>query len=222
MGRFYLSGGYQKSFYRLNLGDKSLKELKNMLTGHNYHGMIGIGNNIFIVSGYKNPNVEKYDLSTNSWAPLQPLENSFSYPECLSIEDRFLYIFGGLCESGNNKKMYRMDIMKPGGNWEIIDISSNLEKIPFYSGIVQLGPKKALILGGKFSSIENSVNRCFNLDFENNSFNEESEYNLPNREIFNGKRFCDLGGGLFGEFSCSSYNKFYLVNTSSKAIDIIQ
>ena len=68
MGRFYLSGGYQNSFYRLNLGDKSLKELKYMLTAHNYDGMIGIGNNIFIVSGYKNPNVEKYDLSTNSWA----------------------------------------------------------------------------------------------------------------------------------------------------------
>ena len=93
-----------------------------------------------------------------------------------------------------------MDIMKPGGNWEIIYITSNLEKIPFYSGIVQLGPKKALFLGGKFSSREISVNKCFNLDFEIYSFNEESEYNLPNREILNGKRFCDLGGGLIGEF----------------------
>ena len=115
-----------------------------------------------------------------------------------------------------------MDIMIPGGNWEILDIKTDFEKIPFYSGIIQFGPKNALILGGKFSSIENSITKCFNLDFNTNSFNENNEYNLPNRDLFNGKRFCDLGGGLFGEFSCTSYNKFYLVNTSSKTIDIIQ
>ena len=224
MGKFYISGGYQNSFYRLNLGEQSLKELKKMPSGHNYHGMIGIGNNIFAVSGFKNKNVEKYDLSTNSWTPLQPLSICYAWPECLSIEDRFLYVFGGLCEGGNvnNKIINRMDIMIPGGNWEILDIKTDFEKIPFYSGIIQFGPKNALILGGKFSSIENSITKCFNLDFNTNSFNENNEYNLPNRDLFNGKRFCDLGGGLFGEFSCTSYNKFYLVNTSSKTIDIIQ
>ena len=224
MGKFYISGGYQNSFYRLNLGEQSLKELKRMPTGHNYHGMIGIGNNIFAVSGFKNKNVEKYDLSTNSWTPLQPLSICFAWPECLSIEDRFLYVFGGLFEGGNanNKIINRMDIMIQGGNWETLDITTSFEKIPFYSGIIQIGPKNALILGGKFSSIENSITRCFNLDLNNNSFNEDNEYKLPSRDVFNGKRFCDLGGGLYGEFSCTSYNKFYLVNTSSKAIDIIQ
>ena len=224
MGRFYLSGGYNQGFYKLNLGEKSLKELQKMPSRHNYHGMIDLGNNIFVVSGYNNPNVEKYDLSTNSWNKLQPLENSFSWPGCLSIEDRFLYIFGGLCGNGNtnNKKIYKMDAMNPVGNWEILDIVSNLEKIPFYSGIVQIGQKNILVLGGKFSTIEGLVNKCFNFNLENNTFNEENEYNLTDKEIFNGKRFCDLGGGLFGEFSCSSYNKFYLLNTSSKTIDIIQ
>ena len=221
MGRFYISGGFQnpKNFYRLNLGEKKLKKLNNMLTGHNYHGMLGIGNNIFVVSGFNNQNVEKYDLSVNSWTPLQPLESSISWPECLSYEDRMLYIFG---DSNNSKKIYRMDIMKGGGVWEILDISSGLEKLPFFSGLVQLGPNNALVLGGKFSSIEGNIDQCFDFNFENNSFNPNNEYTLPNREVFNGKRFCDLGGGLFGEFSSTSYNKFYLVNTSSKTINIIQ
>ena len=227
MGRFYLSGGFQnpKNFFRLDVGNKSLKHLMNMPTGHNYHGLIGIGNNIFAVSGYNNPNVEKYDLSTNTWNQLKPLEKSISWPECLSIEDRFLYVFGDSCESGNmnNKKIYKMDIMKPDGNWEIIDIISNLEKIPFYSGLVQLGPKNVLVLGGKFSSIVDSMDdKCYDFDFSNNTFNQNNEYKLPKREVFNGKRFYDLGNGLFGEFSCVSFNKFYLVNTSSKTIDIIQ
>ena len=225
IGRFYISGGFQnpKNFFRLNIGNKSLKQLANMPSGHSYHGMIGIGNNIFVVSGYKNKNVESYDLSNNSWNQLEPLENSFSWPGCLSIEDRFLYVFGGLMEgNNNNKKLYKMDVMRTGGKWEGIDINSNLEKIPFYSGFAHIGSKNAIILGGKFSTIQNNLNKCFNFDFGSNSFNEDNEYNLPNGEIFNGKKFCDLGGGLFGEFSCVSYNKFYLVNTASKTINIIE
>ena len=221
IGRFYISGGLQnpKNFYRLDTGNKTFIQLMQMPTGHNYHGMIGIGNNLFSVSGFKNPNVEKYDLSTNSWTSLQPLGNSFSWPQCLSIEDRFLYVFG---DSSGGKNIYKMDIMNPSANWEILGVNSNLERIPFFSGLIQLGPKNALVLGGKFSSVESNTNQCFDFDFGSNSFNENSEYKLPNGEVFNGKRFCDLGNGLFGEFSCNSYNKFYLVNTSSKNIDIIQ
>ena len=224
MGRFYVSGGFQnpKNFFRLDIGNKTLKQLMNMPTGHNYHGMIGIGNNIFSVSGYNNPNVEKYDLSTNTWNQLKPLEKSISWPECLCIEDRFLYVFGDSSEIGN-RKIYKMDIMKPDGNWEIIDIVANLEKIPFYSGLVQLGPKNALVFGGKFSSIVDSTDdKCYDFDFGNNSFNQNNDYKLPKKELFNGKRFYDLGNGLFGEFSCISFNRFYLVNTSSKTIDIIE
>ena len=223
MGRFYISGGIQnpKSFFRLDVGNKTLKQLSNMPSGHNFHGMIGIGNNIFSVSGYKNPNVEKYDLSSNLWTSLQPLQTYLSWPQCISIEDRLLYVFG--YSAGNdNKKICRMDIMNPNGNWEILDVNSSLEKLPFYSGIIQFGPKNALILGGKFSSIESNIDKCFDFDFNNNSYNQNDEYVLPKGEIFNGKKFCHLGNGLFGEFSSFSLNKFYLVNTSSKTIEVFQ
>ena len=225
MGRFYISGGFQnpKSFLRLDIGNKTFKQLMNMPTGHNYHGMIGIGNNIFSISGHKNQNVEKYDLTTNSWTSLEPLQNSLSWPQCISIEDRLLYVFGDSFERGNsNKKIHRMDIMNPNGNWETVDVVSSLEKLPFYSGLVRLGSNNVLVLGGKFNSIEGNISKCFELNFNNNSYNENADYRLPKGEIFNGKRFCDLGNGLFGEFSCSSWNKFYLVNTSTKTIDIFE
>ena len=221
MGRFYISGGIQNSCKFLR--NKTFKQLMNMLTGHNCHGMIGIGNNIFSISRLKNQNVEKYDLATNSWTSLKPLQNSLLWPQCISIEDRLLYVFGDSGENGNNtKKIYRMDIMNPNGNWEVIDAVSSLEKLPFYSGIVRLGPNNVLVLGGKFSSIEGNISKCFEINFNNNSYNENGDYRLPNREAFNGKRFCDLGNGLFGEFSCISRNKFYLVNTSTKTIEVFE
>ena len=42
------------------------------------------------------------------------------------------FVFGDSSE----RKIYKIDIMKPDGNWEIINIVSNLEKLPFYSGLV--------------------------------------------------------------------------------------
>ena len=114
-----------------------------------------------------------------------------------------------------------MDITSPDAKWEGIEMNSSLQKIPFYSGYVQLDDKNVIVLGGKFSSIENNMDQCFKYDFGSNNFEQDGEYKLPSRDIFNGKKFVDLGGGLFGEFSCSSYNKFYLVNTSSKNIDVI-
>ena len=224
-GRFYLSGGFQhpKAFFRLNYGTKALMQLANMPSGHNYHGMIGINDNIFSVSGFNNKNVEKFEISSNQWIPLPPLEVSFSWPGLLFVENQFLYVFGGLSEIVNNpnKKIYKMNI-NSCTNWEGIDINSNLPKIPFYSGYVQVEDKNIIVLGGKFNSIENNMDNCFKFDLGSNSFNQDGEYKLPNREIFNGKTFCNLGGGLFGEFSCFSYNKFYLVDTSSKNIDVIE
>ena len=225
-GRFYLSGGFQhsKAFFRLNYGNNTLLQLNKMPTGHNYHGMIGINDKIYSVSGFNNKNVEKYEITSNSWISLMPLEVSFSWPGLLFTENKYLYVFGGLCEIVNsaNKKMYKMDISLPEGKWESIDINSNLPKIPFYSGYVQIDDKNLIVLGGKFSSIENNMDKCFKFDFGSNSFNQDEEYKLPNREIFNGKKYYDLGGGLFGEFSCFSYSKFYLVNTSSKSIDVFE
>lgn len=190
---------------------------------HNYHGMIGIENDIYSVSGFKIKNVEKYNISTNQWTSLNPLEVSFSWPGLLFTENKFLYVFGGLCEiaNANNKKIYKMNITLPESKWEGIDINSSLPKIPFYSGFLQLDDKKVIILGGKFSASENT-NNCFNYDFGSNNYGLDDEYKLPNKEIFNGKTFIDLGGGLFGEFSSFTYKKFYLVNTASKNIDIIE
>jgi hypothetical protein len=225
-GRFYISGGFQygKAFYRLNLGAKTLMQLADMPSAHNYHGMIGIENDIFAVSGYNNKNVEKYEIAKNAWISLTPLEVSFSWPGLLFTENKFLYVFGGLCETINtsNKKIYKMDVTIPDGKWEEIDMNSSLQKIPFYSGYVQIDDKNVVVLGGKFSSIENNMDKCFTYDFGSNNFEQNEEYKLPNREIFNGKRFVDLNDGLFGEFSCSSYNRFCLVNTSTKIIDVIE
>jgi len=67
IGIFYISRGVQnhKNFLWLNIGNKSLKQLTNIPIGDNYHGMLGIGNNIFFVSGIKNLNIESYDISSN-------------------------------------------------------------------------------------------------------------------------------------------------------------
>lgn len=228
-GKFYLSGGLSssRSLFKLRPSYKILSPLEDMPSKHSYHGMIGIGNCIYCISGIKNKGVEKYNLNQNKWTSLPPLEISRSWPGCLCSEQKYLYVFGGLCDISHNteiNKINRLDITNPSDIWESIEINVGSGTIiPFYCGIVPLENKTFLLLGGKINTRESCISSCFKLTIDNNNctFEKNEEYILPGREEFNGRMFSDFGNGLFGEFSSFNSNKFYLVNTSSKNIEDI-
>ena len=223
-GRFYICGGYSTSklLFRLNVLNNSLLKLSDMFSGHSYHGMIGINNNIFAVSGFKNKNIEKYDIQNNRWELLEQLEESRSSPCCLSYEEKFLYVFGGLSENNTEiKSIKKLDISNNLSKWENIELNAN-DKIPFYFGVLKLNDKNILLLGGKYDIRGGNLNTCFNYSFENNLIEKNNDFILPNKEEFNGKMFSELEQGLFGEFSSVFYDRVYLINTVSKEIEVIQ
>ena len=110
--------------------------------------------------------------------------------------------------------------MNSNAKWEMLEIKSNMEHIPLYSGLVQIKPKQYLILGGMIK--DKYISQCYKFDLDNNTFSEDNEYKLPNKEKFNGKKFNDLGRGFFGEFSMLHDYYLYRVDSNSKKIDIIE
>lgn len=223
-GRFYICGGFNTSklLFRLNPVNNSLSRLGDMISGHSYHGMIGINNNIFAVSGLKNKNIEKYDVQNNRWAMLEPMEESRSSPGCLSYEEKYLYVFGGLSENNSEiKSIKRLDINNISSRWENIDLNAN-GPVPFYFGTLKLDNKNVLLLGGKFDIRGGNLDTCFSYSFDSNAIEKNNDFVLPNKEEFNGKVFTELGQGLFAEFSSVYSDRVYLINTASKEIEVIQ
>ncbi len=78
-------------FYRYNSKTKEFIKLSEMPTGHSYHCLIGVENNIFAISGFKSKKIEKYSLINNSWENLPELEIGRSWPGCVSVEDTYYY-----------------------------------------------------------------------------------------------------------------------------------
>ena len=113
-GKFYISRGYSSSkmFYRYNSKTKEFIKLSEMPTGHSYHCLIGVENNIFSISGFKSKKIEKYSLINNSWENLPELEIGRSWPGCVSVEDTYLLLFGGLCDRNDltNKIIEKLNI----------------------------------------------------------------------------------------------------------------
>ena len=59
-----------------------------MPSGHSYHRSIGINNFILSISGFKNKNVEKYNIETNQWTLLPLVNNARSWPSCVCLDDK--------------------------------------------------------------------------------------------------------------------------------------
>ena len=129
-GKFYISGGYatSKMLYKYNKLSNSFIKLEDMPSGHSYHSLIGINNFIFAISGFKNKKVEKYNIETNEWSSLPSLEVSRSWPSCVCIEDKFIFLFGGLCDSNDNSlinQIEKLDITKNDNDnkWERFSVN---------------------------------------------------------------------------------------------------
>ncbi len=222
-GKFYISGGYSSSkmFYRYNSKSNSFDKLKDMPTGHSYHCLIGVQNDIFSISGFKSKKIEKYNLINDTWINLPDLENSRSWPCCISVDNTFLLLFGGLCEKSEltNKIIEKLNI-KEMKNWEKIEINFN-EPIPFYFGVVNINNELVYLFGGKLNSKEDDVNYCYKFNCQNGVLERDNNIFLPEKDEFDGRNFYDLGNCNYGGFSSIFSDKFYIFNSDSKEFEII-
>ena len=227
-GIFYISGGYStsKMFYKYNKTQKNFTKLENMPSGHSYHRLIGINNFVLAISGFKNKSVEKYNIETNQWSLLPSLKHSRSWPSCVCLDDKYIFLFGGLCDSIDsslNNQVEKLDINKNNSDnkWEILNINSDI-KLPFYSGVVKVNNDELFLLGGKFDAKESNIDEFYNFSLKDNSIKKIEDIKLPNNDEFNGCLFIELGENKFGQFSSIYNDYFYIVDINNKSIELIK
>ena len=226
---FYFSGGYNstKLFCKYSPKENKFIQLKEMPTTHSYHGMLGMKNYIFIISGLKTKKIEKYDVNNNTWENLEDLNESRTWPSCLEYKNKYIFVFGGL---GHNYVkddriiIEKLDISKINNKWEQFVFNyDNKIKLPFYFGLVHIDDNSFLLMGGKYNSKENNMNDCHKIIIDDTKIDikNDIDFKLPKNEVFNGKMFTYFGNNFYGEFSSFSYKSFYLINSLNKTIEEI-
>lgn len=224
-GHFFISGGYatSKMFHRYKTSTNEFIKLSNMTNGHAYHCLLGVCGNIFALGGFKSKKVEKFSIVSNTWEPMPDLESSRSWPSCVSVDDTYLLLFGGLCDTTDtsNKIIEKLNIKQQNSVWEKIELNCN-QPIPFYFGVVNINNETVLLLGGKLSVKEDTINSCYKYNGSNNTLDLDTELTLPNKDEFDGKTFFQLGDKKYGQFSSLNSDFFYLYNAADKAFDIIK
>lgn len=225
-GRFYISGGYTtgKMFCKYNKTLNEFIKLPDMPTKHSYHCLLGVGDSIFAISGYKTKKVERYFIDKGTWVSMPELENSRSWPSCISYNDKFIFLFGGLWETSEipdrTKTVEKLNFNEQNAKWETIEIKSTLDAFPFYFGVLKANNEKLLLLGGKYDAKEDNIDTVLGYNFESNEVSEEKDFKLPHKDEFDGKLFMDLGDGKFGQFSSIYSSRFYIINPETKEIEI--
>ena len=227
---FYFSGGYNSNsiFCKYNQKENKFIKLKIMPTNHAYHGMLGMGNYIFMISGMNSKKVEKYDIINESWTSLSELNESRSWPSCLEYKNKYIFVFGGLSHKSDanedNILIEKLDISTINNKWEQLNFNYNNNiKLPFYFGLVHINDNSFLLMGGKYNCKENSMNDCYKIiiDDKKLEIEKDDDFKLPKKEEFNGKMFANFGNDYYGEFSSFSHGTFYLVNSKKKTIEEI-
>ena len=227
---FYFSGGYNSTsiFCKYNQKANKFIKLKTMPTNHSYHGMLGMGNNIFMISGLNSKKVEKYDIINDSWTSLSELKESRSWPSCLEYKNKYIFVFGGLSHKNDanedNILIEKLDISNTNNKWEQLNFNYNNNiKLPFFFGLVHINDNSFLLMGGKYNCKENSMNDCYRIiiDDKKLEIEKDDDFKLPKKEEFNGKMFANFGNDYYGEFSSFSHGTFYLVNSKKKTIEEI-
>jgi len=227
---FYFSGGYNSTsiFCKYNQKANKFIKLKTMPTNHSYHGMLGMGNNIFMISGLNSKKVEKYDIINDSWTSLSELKESRSWPSCLEYKNKYIFVFGGLSHKNDanedNILIEKLDISNSNNKWEQLNFNYNNKiKLPFFFGLVHINDNSFLLMGGKYNCKENSMNDCYRIiiDDKKLEIEKDDDFKLPKKEEFNGKMFANFGNDYYGEFSSFSHGTFYLVNSKKKTIEEI-
>lgn len=223
-GYFYISGGYStsKMFHKFNAKTSQFMKLSDMPSGHSYHCLLGVNGFIFAISGFKSKKVEKFTINKNVWTSLPETEVSRSWPGCVSVDDTYILLFGGLCDKieTTNKIIEKLNIKDPAAQWEKIELTFN-EPIPFYFGVVNINNEQVLLFGGKLNAKEDDVNTCYKFNSNNISLEIDQEIKLPNKDEFDGKTFFTLGEDKYGIFSSIHSENFYIFDSKNKEFEVI-
>ena len=230
--KFYISGGYStsKQFFEYDINNNKFIKLPEMLSNHYYHTMIGNGNFIYSISGFKSKKIEKYNIYDNNWISLPDLAFERTFPNAL-IYNNNIFIFGKInnSEENENNIIEYINISENENNnskWNQIKIKN---KFPFNSGIIMLEKNSFLLVGGKIDLNENSINNCYSMIINkiDNKYKIDiklSDIKLDQVNEFNGNIFSNLDENNLNYGLFSSNNPFLLCiyNKKSNSFSYIQ
>ena len=155
------------------------------------------------------------------------MEISRSWPNSVCFDNKFIYVFGGLCELNNdtlNNQIEKFDISinnNTDNKWELININSNFI-LPFYSGTVQINNEELIIVGGKIDVKEDDIEECYHYFKNDNLIKKSDDFSLPNKDEFNGNLFIQIEEKKFGQFSSIYNDYFYIIDIENKNIELIK
>jgi len=227
--KFYISGGSgfysAKLFFELDQENFKLKKLNDMLFKHPYHSLLGANYAIFAISGFNSKKCEKFDLKNYSWTELPELNDARSFPNCIFLENKFIYVIGGLIDhlSRSYLSVERLNILVNSA-WEKLEINSiageNIQNIPFYCGLIRTASNKLLLLGGKYDKESFPVCSILNYNLKENILQEYSQAKLPSPDEFQGKLFLKFDSNKFAQFSALNSNKLFIYDENDNSIEV--
>ena len=222
--KFYVSGSSfgvnsTKSLLCLDIEDDfTFKKLPDMISSHSFHGMLGVLNSVWVISGSNSTKVEKFNIDKMKWVTMPSLHYSRTWPSSIYVENLGVFVFGGsldIEDQKDNTENFTLKIEKLenkiikemfelGGSseeeldcskWEIIKLNFDQSYLPIFSGFLYLPSENLekggniLIFGGKSSMDDyESEKKILNLNLENFIVKEEP-FSLAEPDEFDGRMF---------------------------------
>jgi len=228
--KFYISGGSgfysAKLFFELDQQSFKLKKLNDLLFKHPYHSLLGANNCVYALAGFNAKKCEKFDLKTYTWNEMPDLTEARSFPNCIFLENKFIYVFGGLIDSlmKSNLIVERINLFI-ADNWEKLECNCSTDKIqniPFYSGLIKTSSNKILLLGGKIDKESVATNNISNLDLKENALMDYPEAKLINPEEFQGRMFLKFDSNKYAQFSTLNQTKLYIFDENNDSFEVLE
>ena len=211
-GTLYVTGGVEikgstassSTLFKFDYDSKSIIRLTNMLIPRHNHTMISSGDYLYVVGGYNNNSAERYNIKTNLWTKLPPMNSERQFP-ILFIQDNYLYAFFGKGSNDKyNETIERLNLNGVNSKWENVSYSNpNRVSLKVYGCAVSEVSGTLYF----FSGINDGqvVNSIFSFDLDNNTIS-------PNDQTLDWKEyFCENKLYLVGEYYTQITEKNYSV-----------
>ncbi len=165
---------------------------------------------IYFVGG-NTQSVEKYEISSQKFTKLCPINAPERKFPILYVNNNFLYAFFGM--EGNNyiESIERVNLKNPKSKWEMVMYKpQNLDLKMIGCGIVPLTDNQILLCGGK--SADKVRKCCLRYDFQSFTFTPWEEAPFADGVYFGESLLVDLEEGNFGHFNLNKNENFFKVS----------
>ena len=144
-------------------------KLANMNTARANHAMVAVSPKLLYVVGGTNStgniaSCEEYNIATNKWKEIAPLNEKKKWVSLSPYKGRYLYAFGGsIAETKATDAVEFLDTTNPK-HWENIKIVSGKElwRSTFFVGAVPVSETCILLFGGIIKDAEKDECMAFN------------------------------------------------------------